>query len=363
MLLKFLLSLIVPFQFYAVDPGEGAASAPAAADAIDSAGSSSADESPSLQEAVIEELGIEEGKDGIPGDEVAIEGADAKPEIGAEKPEALAQPKPDDGKSKEITAADLEPLNSKNPSTNERFSKLTEGYKSEKARADQLHADVERLSGSIDSLRQLGFTDEAAAHDLVEFSGYRHTLASGDAEAFSKIIGQQIKTFELMHGKRISLDVTGLSEFPDLAEAVSNLQLTEAHALEIARSRTSQLQQRVQRDNQYQAQRNEQQQQQLLQEVVGQVEELQANWMATDPDYQAILPHLQPLMTKIAQSFPPQQWIGAIKLQYDSLKSTLASTRQVPGREQTPLRGNANLSAKPVPQSAEQAVLQDLGLE
>ena len=261
-----------------------------------------------------------------------------------------------------ITDADLEPLNSKNTATNERFQKITEGFKAEKLRSEELSAENERYKGSIESLRSLGFSDETAANDLIEFSAYRHVLATGDAEQFKQIVATQVKQFELLHGKRVSIESNSLDDFPDLRTKVDNLDLDEDVALELARSRSVQM--RASRDNNVreQNQLTQNQQQAVIDSAVNQVSSLQNNWQKSDPDYAAILPHLQPMMAEIGKGYPPSQWPQLIDMQYKTLKKALVQSA-VKSSGALPLRGNGHMSGKSAPSSPEQAVLQAMGFE
>lgn len=261
-----------------------------------------------------------------------------------------------------ITEDDLKPLESKNAATNERFQKITEGYKAEKDRAELLAQENEKFKGSFESLKQLGFNDETAANDLVEFSAYRHVLATGDAEQFAGIIAQQIKQFELAHGKKVNVNVNSLEAYPDLNDKVSNLELDENTAIEVARVRD--IEARANRDNKRQTEliQTEQQKQEVITDAISAVQSLQGNWLKTDPDYNAILPHLQPLMAEIGENFPPHLWASTIDIQYKSLKKALASTVRAKTNE-APLRGNGYMSGRPAPQSTQEATLAAMGFD
>lgn len=313
---------------------------------------SPADESPAqtAQEAVLEEMGL---ADDSPKEEAPV--------IEEAKTEGTSEAVSPEVAPKGITDADLTPLNSRNPATNERFQKITEGYKQEKQRADELENKVRDFQGSFESLRSLGFADETAATDLVNFSQYRNALYSGDAKTIEAIIGDQIRQFEAVHGRKLSINANLLDMHSDLRGRVDSLDLDEDTAFELARART--LEGRAMRENQIrtQNQQAQQQTQEMLDNSVSTIESLQENWAKTDPDYQAILPHLQPQMQEIGSNFPPSMWPKMIDIQYKTLKKALVENRQASQREQ-PLRGNGFGGAKPIPSSPQQAVLQAMGL-
>ncbi len=262
-----------------------------------------------------------------------------------------------------ITEDDLVPLDSKNQATNERFRKVTEGYKAEKERASALESEVTRYRESFDALKQLGFADETAAQDLIEFSEYRKVINSGDVDAFKRIISDQVKAFENFYGKKVNIAASGLDDFPDLKQKVENLELDEDIALELARTRN--LQNRAQRENQVRSQNQQasMQTQQQVEGAVADVEALQAYWSKTDPDYQAVLPHLQAKMTEIGKNYHPTQWANLIQLQYTSIKEALIAAGANRSSNNLPLRGNGNMTGKPAPRTPEEAVLAELGLD
>ena len=325
---------------------------------------SQTEEQESPQDAVLADLGLDDGSpvedqtkeepvtDDKPVEEAVIDDAD-KP-VEEEKPASL-------------TDADLAPLDSKNPKTNERFQKVTEGYKQEKQRADTLAADNQRLSDSFEAFRQLGYNDEYAAQDLVNFSEYRKVIYSGDEKAFQQIISEQIKQFETVHGKRVSISASTLDDFPDLKEKVEAFELDEDLAREVARNRK--IQERANRDSDIrnQQQQSLQQQQQALHQSFSAVEAMQANWQKNDPDFIAILPHLRPMMGEIGELtkkgvYSVTQWPQLLDMQYRSLKKALSESRQV-RVDDTPLRGNGHQGGRPAPSSPQEAVLQELGLD
>ena len=312
-------------------------------------------------EAVLEEIGLADDTPTEPTEKELIE----------QKLDELAEVKPEDPVKPEkgITDDDLKPLESKNPRTNERFERLTAGYKEVKAKAETLEADIQRYQAenqqykqSFDALQQLGFTDQAGAQDLIALAHYRNALGRGDEEAFKRMIADQVRTFEALHGKKVSIQASALDQFGDLKQRVENMELDEQTALELAKHRNVQARlAREQANYQQQAQR-QQSVQAGLQNAVGQVEQMQATWQATDPDYQAILPHLQAKMQEIGSQFPPEAWPKVIALQYQSLKDALAANA-VQRSSITPLRGNNRAAGRPAPSTPQEAVLQELGFD
>lgn len=139
----------------------------------------------------------------------------------------------------------------------------------------------------------------------------------------------------LQTGKPIG-QVDALAKYPDLREAVDNLQVTEAHALEIARARAQQLagQQAQQRQ---QEQRNQQRQQQeqaeaMQREVQGgqlAVDKFCRSKMATDLDYAKV----EPLLLKeveggLLEGVPPARWPAIIEKTYNLIRQSVGMGRQ-----------------------------------
>jgi hypothetical protein len=357
---SWIFALINFLTLFAVDDGGGAVDETATDQSTTD--TSDIEEPPSLGDEVWDEISSNDGasEESATDDSANEEGNDSSKEEPAKKEEAAPEAK--DEKQPGITDDDLKPLESKNPATNERFQKITEGYKAEKTRADALAQENERFKGSFESLKQLGFNDENAANDLVEFAAYRNLLYSGNAEQFKGVLEAQIKQFELMHGKRIQVSASALDAYPELKQKVSDLELDEDTAIEVARARS--VQERAGRDAQArnQAVQTETQRQQSIDSAVSEVTSLQSNWQSTDPDYQAVLPHLQPLMTEIGRTYPPHLWASTIDIQYKALKKALATNVRQASTTQ-PLRGNGYMSGKPAPTNTQEAVLQAMGFD
>lgn len=302
------------------------------------------DEPIAPEEAVLDELGLN--------DPVETE---------TPKPEPVAPVEPE---KKDITDADLEPLNSKNQSTNERFQRLTEGFKQSKAQIEELSSENARYKESFNALQQLGFSDQSAAQDLIQFSQYRNALASGDMDTIKAIFAEQVRQVEMLTGKKLSVQASALDRFDDLRGKVENLDIDEDTAIELARHRS--VQERAARDNQAQRQQQERNQQvetSILQ-AVDSVTALQSEWQRTDPDYAAILPYLHEDIEQVAKTFPPAQWASVIKQQYQTVKKALVKAQQsAPVQSVQPLRGNGRQAGSPAPSTAQEAVLSELGLD
>lgn len=347
------LKLISLYAFFVVEEGETQAvvndepSAEPEAEQV-SVGDAAWD---ALQEGANEEVIIGEDGQGEVGEEEAPvekqEEAEVKEEPQAEKPE-----------EKELTDDDLKPLGEKNQRTNERFQKVTEGYKRKEQEVKELQARLEMQQESFNSLRELGFNNKEAAEDLVTFSVYRQVLANGDADQFKQIISEQIKQFELKHGKRVAISATALDAYPDLKSKVESLELDEADAIAVASARK--VQERANRDATAQRQeiQTEEQKATLISSAVNEVVQMEQSWRQNDPDFNVIMPQLKESIEDI-KKLHPTQWAGLISMQYKAIKKAMAAVPKPTSA--MPLRGNGHMAGKPSPTSMAEATLQAMG--
>lgn len=346
--MKLIPSLLLPFIFaFHIVPDDGGGS-DLEPEAQPEAEPNPDGEPETAADAVLEDLGL---------DEAAPEVKEEKQEGEPEKQESQ-EPAAEKGKV-ELTDEDLAPLNSRNVATNERFHKLTEGFKQERQEKEAAQAQAKQYEQSFESLKSLGFSDENAAHDLVEFSTYRHALYTGDAEAFNQIIANQVKQFEAIHGKRVSITASALDDYPDLKQKVDDLDMDEADALAVARARNIQNRAERGRADQDAVAKNAEQMEAQINQAKDDIRSLEANWRKTDPDYEAVIEHID--LAAIGQGFPPAMWAQTLQLQYANIKKAMVSTASTRSTER-PLRGSGHQSGKPAPASAAEAVLQDLEL-
>lgn len=360
-LLKTLLCLFYFTRLSVVEEGGGAQS-----EAVEQTSDTVAATQETPEDAVLSELGLsDEPKEQAPenGAEAGKEdGEKANPEEGQSAEQKADAEKPAPEKKEALSDADLAPLDSKNPKTNERFQKVTEGYKQEKARADAAAAELEKYKGSFESLRSLGFQDEHAADDLVQFAGYRNILATGDVAAFREVMAAQVKQFEQMHGKRVQIEASALDDFQDLKDKVSNYEMSEDDALEIARIRTNKQRTEQVQQAQRAGQETEQARQESIQSAIGQVGAMEAAWRKSDPDAAVLIPQLKAQMEDIARNFPPEQWPQVVKMQWTALKKAAAEFSNKDTGTARPLRAAGHTAGLLEPTNPQDAVLQALGL-
>lgn len=177
----------------------------------------------------------------------------------------------------------------------------------------------------------------------------------GDLASAQSFLEDQLRQISMVTGKPIGV-VDTLAGFPDLREAVDNLQMSEAHALEVARARTLQNnQQQTQRRQQQETQQLEAQQRSIQQGQVA-VDKYCKARMADDLDYAKIEPILlKKIQDGLLQGVPPNAWAGIVQKTYELIKETSAMSRSA-GTSTTVLRPTGGEAPSAQPKSAFEAM-------
>lgn len=286
-----------------------------------------------------------------------VPGAEVKPD--ADPLAKVVEKKPLEVKA--ITDEDLQRPENLSHKARDRFEKLVNGYKAEKTRADTVETELTQHRESFKALQELGFNDEASGRDLIEFAKFRQALSSSPKDALQTLQGM-MRQIELQTGLRAN-NTSALESFPDLVEAVNGEKLDYSHALEVARARQAQAEQQQQNQQYQQRQQQTFQSQQAMEQSISSVEQLEAKWRSTNPDYAAIHPHIQAEMQVIAKQFPPTQWPQQVELLYNSLSRAMSSQARPNVGQPTPLRGNGHAASRAAPKSAAEAALMALGMD
>lgn len=226
------------------------------------------------------------------------------------------------------------------PKAQQRFQKLVETNKELSARIEQ--AD-QQTSYIRETFQQHGVRREQF-EQAVQFIG---AINSGNLEQALRVLDAQRAEIALALGKPLpGVDV--LSEHPDLRQAVDAMQMSETHAIELAKRR---------RDEQFaqanwQATQQRQQEEQRTQQAVNtgllEIDKFCKQIAQTDVDYPAIEALLLPEIKNLISGLPPMQWKSAIETQYRLLKQA-AAARATSAPSQTVLRptGSASPAARP----------------
>lgn len=291
-------------------------------------------------------------------DEPLTEPTAEEPKAEEPKPEEAKEEKPKEG----LTDADLAPLNSKNPATNERFEKLVTNYKDLQTKVqdfEQVRSENEYYKQSFQALEQLGFNDDDAAQSLVEFSQYRNAIRSGDVDTFRSMLENEIQQFELITGKRVNIATSGIDKYQDLRERVNAQQISEDDAAQLARMRRLEERASVANQTQYQQITQQQELDRITERAVVDVKTYRETLMKQDPDAKAVFEVLMPHLPGILEDFPPQQWMKAIESNYKATKAAMVKS-QAPKQTFAPLRANSAKGGKPVFKSVDDFIDHEL---
>ncbi len=248
--------------------------------------------------------------------------------------------------------------------SSERFKALVEDSKVHRAQCAQLDEQMRAMNEDLQFMRETFFTDEQSANDFMQFAGYRESLKRGDFDSAMGMLQQQAQQLQLLAGRKLETDP--LSAYPDLRQQVDDMALDEAHALELARYRALQTQQ--QQHTQQQAQRQakqeneEQQAQQVIANVIGQIDQMEAQWLAQDLNYPAKREKLRELIPEMQRDFPPPLWPRQIAMLYQTLSGLTAAPQTSAPRvlKNAPLRPTGGNGGQPEPATMLEAVNQAL---
>lgn len=240
------------------------------------------------------------------------------------------------------------------PKAQERFQALAN---TNKELAGKLEAVSALVGGNMDAVAPMLQSAQALQQTFQEHGVRREQfdqgmqvigmINRGDLEGAQKFMQEQLRLISLATGKPVGA-VDTLAGHQDLRDAVDNLQMTEAHAIEVARSRL------VQQNTQQAQQRQQQEhsQQKATQQAVHQgqlaVDKFCKTQMSSDLDYSKIEPLLlKEIQEGLLNGVPPQAWAGIVEKTYRLIKQTSATARQ--GQTTTVLRptGGEAPTAKP----------------
>lgn len=229
------------------------------------------------------------------------------------------------------------------PKARERFQALANTNKELTSQNEQLRTQVDYVRETFQQhgIQQPQFEQAAAVIGMMN---------RGDLPGALAVLDEQRRMISLAMGQPLP-GVDALSEFPDLRSAVDNMQVTEQHAMEIARSRHLQLTQ--QRQNQQAQQQHQVQQanQQAVHQGTLAVDRLCQQLASSDMDYATIEAQLLPVIPKLLQGVPPNQWENAVRTQYDLLKQVASRVRSSAPTTTQPLRPTGHGSPATAPTS------------
>lgn len=212
----------------------------------------------------------------------------------------------------------------------ERFQALANTNKELTARVAEFQPIVEQAMGLQQTFRENGIKRE-------QFDQAMHVVGlmnRGDLRGALAALDEQRKLISLTLGESLP-GADALADFPDLRQAVDNLQITEQHALEIARGRFNQGQQRQnaqrqQQENQRQQAQQDQQQQYATAKHQAQlaVDKFCQTMQKSDLDFARIEPMLlEQIKGGLLQDVPPHRWPELVQKTYGLIKQTAGQVR------------------------------------
>lgn len=229
------------------------------------------------------------------------------------------------------------------PKAQQRFQKLVETNKELSTRAEQAEQQVSYIR---ETFQQHGVRRE----QFEQAASFIGAVNSGNLEQALQILDAQRREIAIALGKPLP-GVDALSEHPDLRQRVDQLQMDEASAIELARSRRADAIARQNAESQQQQRQQAEQQQQAVQTGLQDIDGFCKQMQSTDLDYAVIEEQLLPEIQNLIRGVPPQAWKQTIETQYRLLKQAATRMRSTlaPSGGGTVLRptGVASPAARP----------------
>jgi hypothetical protein len=365
--LKWWLSLV---QFYMFSAGEEGGGTEDDIDLDDVEADSTTEDQPAEPETMLDALTKEIGTVEAPKVEENPDDK-AKPEIGADgkpivKDGAKIEPTAEEkaaaeAAKKAITEDDLKMPDGLSAKAQERFQKLSSGYKEAQTKIADIEARYEQSAAANMEFVQTMDAVGAGPDQLNTFIDYMSHIKAGDLEKAHAILSAELNEISLRMGKELP-GVDLLKDYPDLLEDVENLDISRERAIEIAKNRAIQAKDtRVQTQTQQQEQQT-QQVQMLKENSLKEVDKVMMQLKNNDVDYpvkERIIMESKDgkpsILQRIVQGSHPSQWLSQLTLAYDAIQVTKSeSTRQT-----NPLRSSSG-GGKAAPTTMLEAISQGL---
>lgn len=225
-------------------------------------------------------------------------------------------------------------------------------------RAQQRFQDLSERAGKFESLRALLDDSVSSPAEFVQLLDFSRAVRNGQFQQAVEMLDRVRNDLVLKGGIKSVPQKDVLDDFPDLKQEVEEFNLTPERALELARARKLESEYRQQQAHEQRNSQELQQYQQAVEVAVQQVQQLEAEWARTDPDYKAKMQRLAGQISNIGQQYQPSQWASVVAMLYQNL-SMPASTK----KPQSHLRpAGAGGKSKPAePKSLEAAIGAALG--
>lgn len=271
----------------------------------------------------------------------AAVGPDGKPvaEAGAEKKEGGEQVKTPEQEAEAL----IKELGVKSPRSQDRIKQVF-------AERKQLGDDITEFKTMVKST---GMTPEDFAQSL-EFGRLVH---AGDEQSL-RVALEMVEAQREEICKRLGVEAPGvdpLGDFPDLKQAVENMEITKPYALQLAKVRR---QEHAQRQTQ-QAEQASQQEMEQYEQKCKEVSDVAVAYFKTrekEADFPAKFAQIQAYFAneknrmEFIQTHQPEAWFGAIKFMYDSIK---VAQPAAPRNNQQPIRNRSLMSGTPQPEQGD----------
>lgn len=175
-------------------------------------------------------------------------------------------------------------------------------------------------------------------------------LNRGDYDGAVKVLQSQIQQIAILTGKPVG-QIDALAHFPDLRAAVDEMQITEAHAMEIARGRAERFAGQQRQQHEQQAQQDTQKERAAVQSGTIAVEAFCKRMQASDLDYSAVEAQLLPEIQNLIRGAHPDHWAGIVETNYRILKTAAGKFRQPSAPTGNALRPTGTASPGQQPKS------------
>lgn len=263
-------------------------------------------------------------------------------------PEAKPDPnaKPKEGKP------DLAMPEGLTPKAQERFQQLANTNKELTTKL----AEWEPMVQSVVGLQQVFQENGVRREQFEQAMQVVGLMNRGDFEGALAALDEQRKLISLHLGKPLP-GANALADYPDLQQAVDNLQITEQHAMELARARMAQHQTQQHQQRQQQVQQTQQQEAQAVQSGQLAVDKFCKARMADDLDYARIEPLLlDQIKDGLLEGIPPERWAQVVQKTYGLIKQTASQSRTAGGATPQALRPTGGQSPSAQPRNAYEAM-------
>jgi|GEM_PF-5159575 len=238
----------------------------------------------------------------------------------------------------------------------ERFKRLTDGYKSVSEKYETTTKQFNDLRGMISEVatpeefgQALEYFRAIKSGDKTQVQNALKTL-DGQRELLAKAIGEQVPGVDL------------LAEFPDLKQRVENFELTPEDALQIANSKRAtqalaENQQRIEQQN-----NASQQWEGRVNNASNLINQYEQELTAKDPDYAQLKEVMMPQLQQMAKTLAPEEWGNAFLNAYASIKKAVAQSRKPPAPGNQPITSTGINTGVSAPKTVQDALMSHFGI-